>query len=998
MRRVVKSRWDTLTVESWSPKFGRIADDYGLSDLNIHRITPPKDAPDGQRIAFIYEIDNEEDLPVVVGRCISRALVNHKVKALESAYTIQIPDCDNFIDCLEDVLDKIEPDITIVSSRAAMRHIGGTGDYARLDPLELINRLHQIKWPSGIYPTIITLPDKDVFARTKEGRLAKESATRIGEWVSAFTTALRGRNLYTADMSKYKHTIIKTLNQFEAFMDKLWQATVVSIDTETDNLYRIKNRLATIQFTVNQDKHHAYVIPIYHPDSPFTAKEVAYILDELRIYFEEGEQSIHIYANAKFDLIQLRRDCKLQWYNHDLWDIQSALFAADENRKFRDVPLIHASAKKDKLQRYALGQLAIEYGTSVYFKTQMGKDNRDRIFATPLKEVAEYGGVDVVLPFQIYEFQLAEFMARGKAYSRCERIVTKQISSMLKAFVEMEINGLPIDSLYLAKEVAKGGAFVEAREKSLDTLYNMPAVIEANKILLERQVGGNMFADQEGDDKDGWVFDINIIQHQQILFFEVLGLEPTGIGANGPSVNKVFKNTYAPLDDSGKLLEDIAVPEVAEFRVYGELKHLYNSFLKAFYEKMYKDEDMRADRCLRSTYLYLTIVSGRTGASKPSLQQVPSRSPLAKAIKRQFITKPNQLYIKSDYIAAEVKNWGISAKEDRLAAAFITTLAKRKEFRLLEHALSDKENEEWKAVFKKLDLHAQNACLFYNLKIDEFVKADNYKPVRQAVKTLVFGTVYGMSAKRLATTLRISEEEAADLIDLLFEKFPDGAGYITDTHEFGREYLVAVSDIGRIRHLWGYLHTDYGVQGAMDRRGPNSKVQSISSDEGCEGNYQTQRLRWELFHKQNLDLHLQICNSVHDSAESISDIMHTPISTYLLEHGFTTCVHNSYLENYGMEFNVGLESEFEIGGSLATVKGWNYRPEDMRKLVDASIKWQQDTLGYKPPSKEIMRKFEHNLEVINDLRCEELRKLPKNGVSTWMALTPKIARKELILV
>ena len=250
-----------------------------------------------------------------------------------------------------------------------------------------------------------------------------------------------------------------------------------------------------------------------------------------------------------------------------------------------------------------------------------------------------------------------------------------------------------------------------------------------------------------------------------------------------------------------------------------------------------------------------------------------------------------------------------------------------------------------------------------------------------------------MSAIRLSITLKISEEEAQELIDTLFAKFPDGTLYITDTHERGMKYLVVVSGIGRVRHLWGYLHTNYGVYGAMDRRGVNSRIQSIASDEGFEGNYQTQRLRWELFHSQKLPLVFNIGNAVHDSVVTMTNIQTVPVASYLIEHGYTNCVHESYLENFGMDFSnlVGIELDFDIGPSLGDVQGWNFRPEEMRRIVEESCKWQQDNLGFRI-GKDVMSKFEDNLDMIYELRCAELRKMPDNGVGgVGQLLTKKLA-------
>ena len=95
-----------------------------------------------------------------------------------------------------------------------------------------------------------------------------------------------------------------------------------------------------------------------------------------------------------------------------------------------------------------------------------------------------------------------------------------------------------------------------------------------------------------------------------------------------------------------------------------------------------------------------------------------------------------------------------------------------------------------------------------------------------------------------------------------------------------------------------------------------------------------------------------------------------------------------------MEFQVALEMDIDVGPSLSETKGWNYRPENLIEIVEKSVKWQKDVLHY-DTSKEELNKFHHNLWVMDELRCDELRDLPKSTVSREMYLTKKIVREEL---
>ena len=306
--------WDGLTVNPSQGKFEWLEKEYAV-DITSYKI--PYD-PEGEvRIAFIYESD-EEDLPKIVSRVVKRAVLQHSVKSLEYVHLIKVTDHEKYFDILTSQLLDIDPDVVICTSRDVMRKLNPPKRFTGVDPLQLINRLHVLNWGGELYNTVITMPDDEVLRRTDDGKIAKEAATRLGEWVYAFVTALRMKNLYTIDLKNYNYHIVDTIKKFDKFMDLLYKQDVVSIDTETDNLNRIMNRLGTVQFAFTKDE--AWIVPINHPGSPFTSTEVEYILGELRDYFETGETAEHVFANAKFDILQLRRECKFKWYNHTIWD------------------------------------------------------------------------------------------------------------------------------------------------------------------------------------------------------------------------------------------------------------------------------------------------------------------------------------------------------------------------------------------------------------------------------------------------------------------------------------------------------------------------------------------------------------------------------------------------------------------------------------------------------------------------------------------------------
>lgn len=227
------------------------------------------------------------------------------------------------LDRIDNIFDEVEEKnrdarvIIINASRQALYYITPPESYGDIEALRVVNRVEHFKFDTGYYPAIMTAPDKDVLKRNDFGKIGKENQTIIGEWVHATVAALDG-NRYDINTDNYTYEIL-TEKTWDAFVDALWAAKFVSIDTETDNLNRIVNKMACAQFSL--DGKHAYIVPFDHPECNLSNTFRNKIIDDLAEYFERGESKYHIYANAKFDLIRLTRELELKWYNHDFVDV-----------------------------------------------------------------------------------------------------------------------------------------------------------------------------------------------------------------------------------------------------------------------------------------------------------------------------------------------------------------------------------------------------------------------------------------------------------------------------------------------------------------------------------------------------------------------------------------------------------------------------------------------------------------------------------------------------
>ena len=237
------------------------------------------------------------------------------------------------------------------------------------------------------------------------------------------------------------------------------------------------------------------------------------------------------------------------------------------------------------------------------------------------------------------------------------------------------------------------------------------------------------------------------------------------------------------------------------------------------------------------------------------------------------------------------------------------------------------------------------------------------------------------------------EEEAATLYKTLFETFENGGNWLTETIKSAQKNLIVQSPLMRVRHLWGYLHHDDAVSGMMDRRGPNSSIQGSASDIGFIAGRELQKLKWNLFEKKGQPLTLKHMNSVHDSHKTVSHIVELPISAYLVEHAMTTEVHRVCREEFGLNFLIDLECDFEMGAHQAKFFGWDGTKDSnendsagsndesgigLLPIVEKTIKSKKEDLGFKLKNDLLLSCVEHNLNIILEYRTREI-KLSKNG-------------------
>jgi DNA polymerase I-like protein with 3'-5' exonuclease and polymerase domains len=385
-----------------------------------------------------------------------------------------------------------------------------------------------------------------------------------------------------------KSYLIDTKSKFDKLLDALASAETPAIDTETANLNRVTNRLLVIQFAYDQDK--GFIVPIYHKDTPFSPKELAYVKDGLKAYFEgENDNKYHIYTNAKFDLTQIRDQLGVRYYTKDVFDILGGSFALDENAKFLNSVIGE--------WYYSLDNLAVQHGFEGYLTAKFGKADRANFAATDLydPDVQKYCVYDCVVPLAIHDQQ--KLMAEQMGYKKWLSVVTGDISDTLHAFTEMEHTGANVDIKYLFYLRTKESPIENVIQELGQKLLVSDACKKANGMLIKKlgMPATTMFGTQAES-----ILKLSKPEHKQTLFFDVLKLKPLSVGVKGTGkIDKAFQAAYAD------------VPEVAMFTEIEKAKKLRDAYVKSFIELLGRSSDFQSDHRIRATYHFLRVVTHR---------------------------------------------------------------------------------------------------------------------------------------------------------------------------------------------------------------------------------------------------------------------------------------------------------------------------------------------------------------------------------------------------
>ena len=225
--------------------------------------------------------------------------------------------------------------------------------------------------------------------------------------------------------------------------------------------------------------------------------------------------------------------------------------------------------------------------------------------------------------------------------------------------------------------------------------------------------------------------------------------------------------------------------KVLEWRHLSKLKSTYTDALQA-------QINPNTGR-VHTSYSLVGAQTGRLSSTDPNLQNIPVRTDIGRTIRQAFVPEPGNTLLAADYSQIELRLAAHMADVDTLKVAFA--------------------NGE--------DIHSRTATEMFG---------EVTRDTRARAKTINFAILYGISRWGLAGRLEVEPDEAQDMIDTYFQRFPGIQRYIMETLETVREQGYSETLFGRKTWFPRIQSKNQAERQGSERAAINAPIQGTSAD------------------------------------------------------------------------------------------------------------------------------------------------------------------------
>ena len=225
--------------------------------------------------------------------------------------------------------------------------------------------------------------------------------------------------------------------------------------------------------------------------------------------------------------------------------------------------------------------------------------------------------------------------------------------------------------------------------------------------------------------------------------------------------------------------------KVLEWRHLNKLKSTYTDALQ---EAINPDTGR-----VHTSYSLVGAQTGRLSSTDPNLQNIPIRTAIGRQIREAFVPEDGNVLLAADYSQIELR-----------LAAHMADVPELKE------AFADGQ-----------DIHNRTAQEMFG---------EVTRDTRARAKTINFAILYGISRWGLAGRLEIEPDDAQDLIDRYFDRFPGIRNYMHETLTSVRERGYSETLFGRKTWFPRIKSKNQGERQGSERAAINAPIQGTSAD------------------------------------------------------------------------------------------------------------------------------------------------------------------------
>ena len=263
------------------------------------------------------------------------------------------------------------------------------------------------------------------------------------------------------------------------------------------------------------------------------------------------------------------------------------------------------------------------------------------------------------------------------------------------------------------------------------------------------------------------------------ILFEKLGYQGGKKGKSGQYATGLA--VLERLSDEGAIIAD----KVLEWRQLTKLKSTYTDAL----QQAINSDTGR----VHTSYSLVGAQTGRLSSTDPNLQNIPIRTEIGRQIREAFVPDDGNVLLAADYSQIELRLAAHMADVDTLKDAFA----------------------------KGEDIHARTAQEMFG---------EVTRDTRAQAKTINFAILYGISRWGLAGRLGTDADQAQDMIETYFKRFPGIQKYILETTEFVREHGYSETLFGRKTWFPRIKSKNPNERQGSERAAINAPIQGTSAD------------------------------------------------------------------------------------------------------------------------------------------------------------------------